>query len=397
MQELQQRPEGTVDFAQQLAPPHGAVPGQPPASSTSSTKRPRSPPQGPAPVPHQNQQQQQQHAGDMDAEGEFDPSLPDLLVHRAANGAEFDHLVLPTPPAHLFGQNQDQQQQQLSTDTTARATASNDRVGQQQQNAVAGPSSSATGAGGAAGTAQDGEQGKDVAVRDGPEDLPGRDAFEAAVEEYLQGLHAIKRTKALMGDELHDLVRAILREPQNTKQGDPQMRFWVRQRFTLLAAPEGDSVVHEDKKVVLRSHLFDTISAAHVAAEHGGRDKTFAEVRKHWSYVPKEVVVLYIRLCPTCGGKRVTVRGKRPQGDKRIPLPQDVLTRPADDGVPDTSGFLPKLRPAPTAPAATADSTKSATDIPLSRSTPSSSPRAATTRPSASGSRTTRSRAREPK
>lgn len=150
-----------------------------------------------------------------------------------------------------------------------------------------------------------------------------------------------------VNDSLHHLVLAILREPQNTKQGDPQLRFWVRQRFTLLSAPEGDFVLHEDKKVVLRSDLFDTVSAAHVAVEHGGRDKTYTELRKHSSYVPKEVVVLFIRLCPTCGGKRKTVKGKRPQGDKRIPLPKEILNGPSDDPVPDGTGILPRLLPKP--------------------------------------------------
>ncbi|GAA5905484.1 hypothetical protein JCM8208_004295 [Rhodotorula glutinis] len=367
---LEQHPEGPLDWAQQLQQhPHGLAQAQPPASSSTSTKRPRSPPQGPPPPPNAAQEQRLT-AGDADAEGELDLSLPqlppDLVVdqhhHRADNDNDSDNeqFVLPTPPAHLYSQQEQ----------SGRVVASNSRVGQQQQqNAVAGPSSS--GAGGAAGEASQAQGDKDKdeePALDAPEDLPDRDAFEAGVEEYLEGLHAIKRNKALMTDSLHNLVLAILREPQNTKQGDPQMRFWVRQRFLLVAAPEGDHVVHEGKRVVLRSHLFDAISAAHVAAQHGGRDKTFAEVRKHASYVPKETVVLYIRLCPTCGGKRVTVRGKRVQGDKRIPLPKDGGGDGggglADDDVRDTTGILPRLLPAPAPPTA-APLVTYAADIPL--------------------------------
>ncbi|GAA5853334.1 hypothetical protein JCM9279_003362 [Rhodotorula babjevae] len=364
MDKLEQHAAGTLDWAQHLAPAHGFAPAGPPASSSTSTKRPHSPPQGQGP-PLLPSAGHELHAADADADGEPDLSLPDLPAELLArpggddnNTADLDHLlVLPTPPAHLFGQ----------ADTGSSAIASTSRVDeqQQQQNAVAGPSSGAGGAGPAAGGAQDEAQGggdveeEEEPVADGPEAMPDRDAFEAAVEEYLQSLHAIKRSKALMSDPLHHLVLSILREPQNTKQGDPQMRFWVRQRFTLLAAPDGDFVVHEDKKVVLRSHLFDTISAAHVAAKHGGRDKTYAEVRKLWSYVPKEVVVVFIRLCPTCGGKRKTVKGKRPQGDKRIPLPKEVRNARArgDDAVPGYTRILPK--PAP--PSITAQSAIAAT------------------------------------
>lgn len=149
-----------------------------------------------------------------------------------------------------------------------------------------------------------------------------------------------------MSPSLHELVLAILLDPQNTKQGDPQLRFWVRQRFNLQSGTDGNFVMHEEKKVVLRTALFDVISAAHALSQHGGRDKTYAEVKKLWSYVPKEVVTVFVKMCPTCNGKRVTVKGKRPKIEKRAPLPKDILNGPADDGVPDTNGSVPASRSA---------------------------------------------------
>ncbi|KAL7337635.1 hypothetical protein BJY59DRAFT_640441, partial [Rhodotorula toruloides] len=138
--------------------------------------------------------------------------------------------------------------------------------------------------------------------------MPERTAYDKAVDDYILSLHPIKRNKALMTDALHDLVLKILIEPQNTQLGDPQLRFWVRQRFTLLEQPEGKYVLHDYKKVVLKDALWETIASAHAETKHGGRDKTYAAVKKGWSYVPKEVVTVFVKLCPTCGGKRATER-----------------------------------------------------------------------------------------
>ncbi|BGP25455.1 hypothetical protein Rt10032_c04g2037 [Rhodotorula toruloides] len=147
-----------------------------------------------------------------------------------------------------------------------------------------------------------------VPVQSSDGEMPERSAYDKAVDDYVLSLHPIKRNKALMTDSLHDLVLKILISPQNTQLGDPQLRFWVRQRFTLLEQPEGKYVLHDNKKVVLKDALWDTIASAHAESKHGGRDKTYAAVKKGWSYVPKEVVTVFVKSCPTCGGKRATER-----------------------------------------------------------------------------------------
>ncbi|BGP32966.1 hypothetical protein JCM10296v2_004752 [Rhodotorula toruloides] len=167
-----------------------------------------------------------------------------------------------------------------------------------------------------------------VPVQPSDGEMPERTAYDKAVDDYILSLHPIKRNKALMTDSLHDLVLKILIEPQNTQLGDPQLRFWVRQRFTLLEQPEGKYVLHDNKKVVLKDALWDTIASAHVETKHGGRDKTYAAVKKGWSYVPKEVVTVFVKLCPTCGGKRATERkstGPREKKPKE-PKPEGLPT-----------------------------------------------------------------------
>lgn len=204
-----------------------------------------------------------------------------------------------------------------------------------------------------------------VPVQPSDGEMPERTAYDKAVDDYILSLHPIKRNKALsvsdlavsspccgmtddelqpaVTDALHDLVLKILIEPQNTQLGDPQLRFWVRQRFTLLEQPDGKYVLHDYKKVVLRDALWETIASAHAETKHGGRDKTYAAVKKGWSYVPKEVVTVFVKLCPTCGGKRATERKstgpreKKPKEPKAEGLPtvlagadgQDIQARAA--------------------------------------------------------------------
>ncbi|GAA6007652.1 uncharacterized protein JCM10292_002842 [Rhodotorula paludigena] len=272
--------------------------------------------------------------GDLDAEGE--PDLP-------AGEAE-DDLELPQPPPELLAGLQPHLGQQALVHGHDKLVVTNSRIQQQHQpqelqgasaavdstdaGAVAGPSSGYS--------QQDATTGPPGQIDE--RTMPDRQEYDAAVDAYVAALHPIKRNKALMSSHLHNMVLQILQKPEDTKQGDPQLRFWVRQRFTLLKATEGDSVLHEEKKVVLRPNLYDTIAVAHEEVKHGGRDKTYAAVKKHWSYVPKEVVTVFVKICPTCNGKRVTVKGKRPKVEKRPPIEMEEGGLP-DDIVPSASGM----------------------------------------------------------
>lgn len=121
-----------------------------------------------------------------------------------------------------------------------------------------------------------------------------------------------------MTRELYELVVDILRKPQDTTVGDPQLRFWVRQRFQLMSGP-GDRycALHEGKRVVLRDEIYDVVVRAHIDSQHGGRDKTYNVLRKEWSYVPKETVATFIKLCAVCNGKRAKEKKQAAQRQER--------------------------------------------------------------------------------
>ncbi|GJN93931.1 hypothetical protein Rhopal_006990-T1 [Rhodotorula paludigena] len=118
-----------------------------------------------------------------------------------------------------------------------------------------------------------------------------------------------KQGRTVFTPELHDLVRDILQHPGSTLYGTSNDRWWVKQKgFTLSKDSDGVVRVHCKEKgslaarpVALVDELFGIIEAAHVGGgKHLGRDKTFEVVQKGFAKLTKDLVRLYINLCPTC-------------------------------------------------------------------------------------------------
>ena len=144
--------------------------------------------------------------------------------------------------------------------------------------------------------------------------------------------------------ELYSLIIDILRKPQDTTVGDPQLRFWVRQRFQLMNGPGDRScALHEGKRVVLRDEIYDVIARAHTEAQHGGRDKTYSVLKRDWSYVPKETVATFIRLCSVCNGKRT--KEKKQAADRK-----EKKSRATSGGAGPTPSQLPEGSASPAIP-----------------------------------------------
>jgi hypothetical protein len=148
--------------------------------------------------------------------------------------------------------------------------------------------------------------------------LPARDQWDGVVAEYIKSLSTRKREKALISQAMFDDIWDVLQDPMNPKIRTPQFRFWVRKMFKLSHADpavskffkaDNDSdvvpvILHEGLPVAVKEQTYDIISYYHLLSGHGGRDKTMAEVRLNYSWVPKELVARYIKACPTCVYKR---------------------------------------------------------------------------------------------
>ncbi|KAL4078028.1 hypothetical protein J3A83DRAFT_4087687, partial [Scleroderma citrinum] len=135
---------------------------------------------------------------------------------------------------------------------------------------------------------------------------------------YLSDLAPQKRPKALITQAIFNNIWEVLHQPNACTVGTPQFRFWVRKMFSL-SWPEGrqsetpDSddadehsavVLHDNRPVAIREQLYEVLCYCHGLAKHGGRDKTCAVIREHYSWVPKELTARFVKACPTCTHKR---------------------------------------------------------------------------------------------
>ncbi|RMZ83389.1 hypothetical protein DV737_g1728, partial [Chaetothyriales sp. CBS 132003] len=169
---------------------------------------------------------------------------------------------------------------------------------------------------------------------------PGVNAFDELVRDYVGALSPKKQDKALIHSRRAANILAVLVDKKTTAVESAQFRFWVKKMFTLLpndpSMPDVGSeagsadmctdywqrkkkICHEGKPVAVREKLFKILTRAHRACQHGGRDKTSAQVRRVYSWVPKELISRFIKLCPTCKVRRGQNRGSIQTPDKQSP------------------------------------------------------------------------------
>ncbi|GAA5845371.1 hypothetical protein JCM11251_005645 [Rhodosporidiobolus azoricus] len=77
-------------------------------------------------------------------------------------------------------------------------------------------------------------------------------------------------------------------------------------------------VIHDGMPVAKSEEIYEILVDSHRKMEHGGREKTFKEVRTKWAWVPKELVARFIKICPTCiSNSTPGVKWRNQSGAKR--------------------------------------------------------------------------------
>ncbi|KAL4788405.1 hypothetical protein BJX76DRAFT_315543 [Aspergillus varians] len=152
------------------------------------------------------------------------------------------------------------------------------------------------------------------------EGFPNAKEFDKLVKSYVDDLSVKKQDKALIHAKRARNIRTVLIDPKNTAIESAQFRFWVKKMFKLQVVGGNTSdcrrmICHEGKPVAIREKLFKILTKAHQQCQHGGRDKTSAQVRQIYSWVPKELISRFVKICPTCqvrrGGTRLTPPNSR--------------------------------------------------------------------------------------
>ncbi|PYH72516.1 integrase zinc binding domain-containing protein [Aspergillus vadensis CBS 113365] len=161
--------------------------------------------------------------------------------------------------------------------------------------------------------------------------FPNVREFDQLMKSYVDDLSVKKQDKALIHAKRARNIKTVLMDPKDTAVESAQFRFWVKKMFKLQTVGTGTSdctkmICHEGKPVAIREKLFKILTRAHQQCQHGGRDKTSARVRQIYSWVPKELISRFVKICPTCqvrrGGPRLT-----PPSSRRSSPRLEVLSR----------------------------------------------------------------------
>lgn len=137
----------------------------------------------------------------------------------------------------------------------------------------------------------------------------------------MAGLNPRKRARCLIDQKTFDTIWDVLQDPENQALSNAQTRWWIRKMFSLSypqttlarsspsiptsnlsANPHAldPIVVHDKKPLAIKEHMYQILCSCHAMCGHGGRDRTCAVIREHWAWIPKELVALFVKNCPTC-------------------------------------------------------------------------------------------------
>ncbi|KAG6832570.1 hypothetical protein H0H87_001226 [Tephrocybe sp. NHM501043] len=155
--------------------------------------------------------------------------------------------------------------------------------------------------------------------------FPSYEQYKQIEADYLQTLTPSRREKALISQALFDRIWAVLHSYDHAGES-PQFRFWARKQFALgkLKKPAASSkssetdseggtqgqtvLLHEQSLVAVQEQIYDILCYGHGISNHGGRDRTCSSIREHYTYIPKELVTQFVRVCPTCIAKKCGVK-----------------------------------------------------------------------------------------
>ncbi|CAG8174027.1 unnamed protein product [Penicillium salamii] len=175
--------------------------------------------------------------------------------------------------------------------------------------------------------------------------FPDVKEFDQLMQNYVDDLSVKKQDKALIYAKRARNIRTVLIDPKDTAVESAQFRYEaLRVPSSLLLNQSGSGsrkcsnykqwalvhqikmICHEGKPVAIREKLFKILTKAHQQCQHGGRDKTSAQVRRIYSWVPKELISRFVKICPTCqvrrGGSRLTPPNSRKSSPRLDMVPR---------------------------------------------------------------------------
>ncbi|CAF1510262.1 unnamed protein product [Didymodactylos carnosus] len=124
------------------------------------------------------------------------------------------------------------------------------------------------------------------------------------VDKYLNSLNEIFREKHIIKRIIHQNIIAALslEKGKSSKSFSPAFAFWARKNFEKKEISGVDILycISSKKPVCIYESFYHIIQECHKNISHGGRDKTIAEVAIHYSWIPRNVIEIYLKHCSAC-------------------------------------------------------------------------------------------------
>jgi hypothetical protein len=181
---------------------------------------------------------------------------------------------------------------------------------------------------------------------DGTDGLPVATDFRTILYDYYDRLNPKKRDKALISQEMYVAIHGVLIDPKDTSTSTAQFRYWCRKMFRLANIGDAEVIVHENRPVAVKEQIYSVLANCHHVAGHGGRDRTSAQVRRYYSYIPKEIMAQFVKICPTCNNKRNASRGLFSSSPERAENTEGSQNEQATS--PESPTSASPTRPSPT-------------------------------------------------
>ncbi|KAG6865594.1 hypothetical protein C0991_001143 [Blastosporella zonata] len=191
--------------------------------------------------------------------------------------------------------------------------------------------------------------------------FPTYEEYKQIEEKYINSLAASRREKALISQAMFDRIWAVL-HAHDVSAESASFRFWARKQFSLgkrkkpaaSSTEPSDSqtvVLHEANLVAIQEQIYEILCYGHGISNHGGRDRTCYAIREHYTWVPKELITQFVRMCPTCIAKKCGMKDKGDHTAKTLRRYLRNLVSVDDSGEEDTDGgkkSVPRAGPSKT-------------------------------------------------
>ncbi|CAM4955627.1 unnamed protein product [Rotaria socialis] len=146
--------------------------------------------------------------------------------------------------------------------------------------------------------------------------------FYKKLDLHIQNLHQKFRAKYVIKNEMYKDIILVLCDGW----GDSQFKHWVQKHFILVKNSDVNVVYSSGKAsrpVVTYEKLYTKLYECHNRVGHHGRDKTWKEVKANYSWIPYDVVMIFIKLCDSCSNRQNFAKSS---ATKQI-ISTDYLTR----------------------------------------------------------------------